>query len=581
MNIYALILLSAIAISISLGLSVYCLNRKATLNKLFMLILITNAYWSFCTFMMSQSTTLGGAVFWEKALFLWPFLVALLLHFTLVFTESGLLKRKLIYFALYFPPFLFSLVDLTTNLISSTPRLKVWGYATTVPLDSVVSRIDGIWAAVIGILVLFFFVRYYNRVIDRTKKKQTKFVAFGIMVAIVVAMTTDSIFAVMSIDFPVSGSIAGSLASLFVVYAIIKYELFSFRSEIAAENVFSTMPDSIILVSMKGLIIKVNRALVELTGYTEDELKGKSISNMLEKDNKHNRKNTTPAIMDRLIIEREIRNYEIPFYTKSGQKKIGTLSGSMITDSNGQDVGAAFVLHDISGRKEMEQKLIYAERFASIGELAGMVGHDLRNPLSGIRGAAYYLKRKHADVLDVDDQAMFESIEKSINYSNKIINDLLDYSSEIKLELTLTTPKVIISESLALIQPSKNVKVTNETHDFPELMIDEVKICRGFVNIIKNAIDAMPDGGELFIKSQKDKDTIAFTFTDTGSGMTKETLEKLWTPLFTTKAKGMGFGLAICKRTVEAHGGKITVHSVPEKGTTVKVELPFRLGCAN
>ena len=104
---------------------------------------------------------------------------------------------------------------------------------------------------------------------------------------------------------------------------------------------------------------------------------------------------------------------------------------------------------------------------------------------------------------------------------------------------------------------------------------------RGFVDIFKNAYDAMPNGGELTVKGEKIGNSIIFIFTDTGEGMTQETLSKLWTPLFTTKAKGMGFGLAICKRTVEAHGGKITAVSEPKKGTTITIEFPLDLAIRN
>ena len=100
---------------------------------------------------------------------------------------------------------------------------------------------------------------------------------------------------------------------------------------------------------------------------------------------------------------------------------------------------------------------------------------------------------------------------------------------------------------------------------------------RAFVNIIKNAFDAMPNGGELIIQSEKIGESIVFSFKDSGHGMEKETLDKLWNPLFTTKAKGMGFGLAICKRAVEAHDGKITAESQVNEGTTIKVELPLNL----
>jgi len=543
-----------------------------------MAMMLFNAYWAFCTFMMSQSPTLVGAIFWNKVLFLWPLLVAVMLHFTLAFTESEFLKHKLVYVALYFPALLFSLIDLTTNWISTAPALTLWGYMPSVPIDSVVSRLDGIWAAVISLLVLFFLASYHSKVIDQKRKQQTKFVGAGLAVPIVISLLTDSIFPVIGIPFPVLGNISGTITSALIVLAILKYDLFSFRPEVAAENVFSTMPDSVILVSQKGNIIKVNPAFLELTGYKESDVLGTSITEMLEKTCVPNGADSA-QIMAHLVKVREVKNHEITFHTKSGETKTGMLSCSMVVDSSGHDVGAALVLHDMTEHKEMEQKLLRAERLASIGELATMLGHDLRNPLSGISGAAYYLKKKHASRLDNDDLAMFASIDKSINYSNKIINDLLDfsncYSDKIKLSLTPVTPKVLVKEALMLAIPPKNVAVTDQTEAFPEFQADEVQICRSFINILKNAYDAMPNGGELQIKSEVAQGKVIFTFIDNGFGMTTETLEKLWTPLFTTKAKGMGFGLAICKRNVEAHGGQISIKSTPKQGTTVLVELPL------
>jgi PAS domain S-box-containing protein len=580
MNIYALFSLCASAISIFLGISVYFLNRKSMINKLFMLTMLANAYWAFCEFMLSQSSSLETAVLWGKALFLWPFLIALLLHFTLAFTESDLLKNKLTYVVLYFPALLFSLIDLTTNWISTTPTLKFWGYATTTPPFSLVTRIDGVWAAVIALLALFLYAGYYNRVIDKTKKQQTKFVVIGFGIPVCLSLLTDSLFPVMGVNFPGLGSISGSLTSFFVVYAMARYELFGFRPEIAAENIFSAMADSIILVNLQGVIIKVNRSLLDISGYKEDELLGKSISEIVQKASVLSQ-GKTPQIMAELRKQRELKNYEITFYSKLGQKRTGTLSCSMVCDNRGQDVGMAFVLHNITKRKEMEQKLIKAERLASIGELAGILGHDLRNPLDAIRVAAYYLKTKYANILDSKDAVMFESIDESIDYSDKIVNDLIDYSSEIKLELETATPKSLVKSAIALIPAPQNVQVIDETKEVPEFQIDAGRMRRGFVNIIKNAFDAMPNGGELIIKSEKVDGIIVFSFKDTGDGMTQKTLRKLWTPLFTTKAKGMGFGLAICRRTVEAHDGKITVESALKKGTTIKVELPLNLKSLN
>jgi PAS domain S-box-containing protein len=578
MNLYTLLLLCATAISILLGLSVYSLNRKATANRLFMIVMLTNAYWAFCLFMIAQSPNAAEAFFWGKVLSFWPLLNAFMLHFALSFTESEILKNRLFYIVLYLPALLFSLIDLTTDWIYTDPTLKAWGYTNTIQVDSVISSVYGIWSGIFSLIVLFTFGNYYHKVIDKIKKRQTAFIAAGFSMPIVVSLFTDSLFPAVGLNFPVIGPIFGSLTSIFVVYAMIKYELFGFRTEIAVENVFSTMPDSVILVNLKGVIIKVNRSLIALTEYTEVELVGKPVIQMLKRANVVNGEGAIPEIFAQLQKIREIHNYEIIFQTKSGQPKTGTLSCSVVTDNNGHDVGYAFILHDISARKLMEQKLLRAERLVSIGELAGLIGHDLRNPLSGIRGATFYLKRKHKDNLDAEDITMYDSIDKSINYSNKIINDLLEYSSELCLDPVPVGPKVLVQAALDMVDMPENITIIDETSNLPALFVDEAKLQRGFAGIVKNAFDAMPEGGELRIKSGVEGRFIVVTFTDTGVGMTEETLSKLWTPLFTTKAKGMGFGLAICKRIVDAHGGRISAVSVVEQGTTVQVELPLDTG---
>jgi signal transduction histidine kinase/putative methionine-R-sulfoxide reductase with GAF domain len=224
--------------------------------------------------------------------------------------------------------------------------------------------------------------------------------------------------------------------------------------------------------------------------------------------------------------------------------------------------------------KEAQNRLLKSERLAAIGELAGMVGHDLRNPLTSIAGAAYYLKTRFGRRLDRTTKEMFEIIEKDIGYSNKIIGDLLDYSREINLDLTESSPKAIVAEALSLVEIPKNVEIADLTDKDAKIRVDVDKMKRAFVNIIKNAVDAMPDGGRLTIKNRRSADHWEIAFSDTGIGITDSALKKMWSPLYTTKPKGMGFGLPICKRIVEAHGGKVTVESAVAKGTTFTVTIP-------
>jgi two-component system sensor kinase FixL len=223
--------------------------------------------------------------------------------------------------------------------------------------------------------------------------------------------------------------------------------------------------------------------------------------------------------------------------------------------------------------KEANKRLLKAERFAAIGELAGMVGHDLRNPLQGIKSAAYYLNKNQNSILNDDSKKMFTVIDKAVEHADKIISDLQEYSKEIQLELENCLPRIILKEALSLIQVPARVKIDSKLEELV-IRADKAKMQRVFINLIKNAIDAMPEGGTLEIRSTRTNGNVEISFADTGTGMSKETLAKLFTPLVTSKAQGMGFGLAICKRITEAHNGKISVQSVEGAGSTFTLTFP-------
>jgi signal transduction histidine kinase len=225
--------------------------------------------------------------------------------------------------------------------------------------------------------------------------------------------------------------------------------------------------------------------------------------------------------------------------------------------------------------EETQLRLIKSERLAAIGELAGMVGHDLRNPLTGIKNAAYYLKKKLAMFPEDQVKAMIEIIEKGIDHSDKIISDLLDYSREMHLELQVYSVQKVLEDAFTNLKIPEKIKVNYNIPDKAKFRIDQNKIERVFINLIKNAIDAMPNGGTITINCKQTKSNIELSFADTGAGISEEVLPKLFVPLFTTKAQGMGFGLAICKRIVDAHGGTIKVETAKGKGTTFKVTLPI------
>jgi PAS domain S-box-containing protein len=224
--------------------------------------------------------------------------------------------------------------------------------------------------------------------------------------------------------------------------------------------------------------------------------------------------------------------------------------------------------------KDANQRLMKSERFAAIGELAGMIGHDLRNPLAGIKNATYYLKKKGTTISEAQIQEMIEIIDKAIDHSDKIINDLLDYSREMHLELTKYSAYALVNDTLEMLKVPDRIKIVNRVQQDDWIWVNTDKMLRVFINLVKNSIDAMPEKGTLEISSCQRNNCVEIVFADTGTGIPEEIMEKLFTPLFTTKAQGMGFGLAICKRIVEAHGGTIKVKSQVNKGTTFIICLP-------
>jgi signal transduction histidine kinase len=259
-----------------------------------------------------------------------------------------------------------------------------------------------------------------------------------------------------------------------------------------------------------------------------------------------------------------------------GEGNLDHRVGTTAQDEIGQ-LSRAFD-HMTENLKRTEEQLLKSERLAAIGETAAMVGHDLRNPLQGIMGAIYILKKSLGPTMDDTAREAIDLVEEDVERSNRIISDLLDYSREIKLEPSETTPRSLIRNALPHIgrEIPSNIRLLDSAKDEPVMIADSRKMQRVLVNLIGNAIDAMPQGGTLSVSSSAEDGRVGISVADTGTGMTEEVMQKLWTPLFTTKHEGMGLGLPICKRIVEAHGGSISVQSILGKGSTFTVKLPTK-----
>jgi signal transduction histidine kinase len=230
--------------------------------------------------------------------------------------------------------------------------------------------------------------------------------------------------------------------------------------------------------------------------------------------------------------------------------------------------------------EQRANKLKDAERLAAIGATAGMVGHDIRNPLQAITGDIYLTKTdleslpESAEKKSIEE-SLFE-IEKNIDYINKIVADLQDYARPLNPKSEKSDFKEIVERLLAKNGLPENIEVSvNVDENARKINADSYYLNRIMYNLITNSIQAMPEGGKLTIQTHKEPNNIIIDVKDTGVGIPKEIRDKMFTVMFTTKSKGQGFGLPVVKRMTESLGGTVSFESQEGKGTTFTLCLPL------
>jgi len=243
-----------------------------------------------------------------------------------------------------------------------------------------------------------------------------------------------------------------------------------------------------------------------------------------------------------------------------------------------------------------QEELVRKEKLSILGQLSGSVGHELRNPLGVMSNAVYFLQMVLADA-DETTREYLGIIKKEIDNSQRIITDLLDFARTKTPQARAVTALELVNESLGRCAIPDNVELRNELPDtLPKVSVDPLQMGQVLQNLVTNGVQAMPGGGALIVAARLVgappcgcpqtgghggpplQDFIEISIADTGEGITPENMKKLFQPLFTTKAKGIGLGLVVCKNLTEANGGRLAVESRLGAGTTFTVVLPAR-GC--
>jgi len=254
-------------------------------------------------------------------------------------------------------------------------------------------------------------------------------------------------------------------------------------------------------------------------------------------------------------------------------------------DSNHQMIGLIHVVRDITERKGVEAALQRTEQLKMVGEMAAGLAHEIKNPLAGIKGSVQCLVEEES-ISEEDRDLIVKSVDQ-IKRIELLIKSLLNFAKPPQLQLMLTDINDLLEKtiSFSLKNPalSSNSSTSIEVKKYfepgiPETMADPMQLQQVFLNLMLNAIEAMPDGGILAVKTSYDaeRSIIRIAIADTGKGMDKDVQEKIFQPFFTTKPKGSGLGLAITRRLIEQHGGDVCVESTLNKGTVFNISFQMQ-----
>ena len=370
------------------------------------------------------------------------------------------------------------------------------------------------------------------------------------------------------------------------------------QSEKKLQNIIDAMDDGIVLLGMDGKVIDCNQATLFQFKMKREEVIGKVIMDLMFSENKENFIKETQDVLQKTgkaTVETHLQR-------KNDSPLSVEVSLTRFYDQNRRPMGLLGVARDITERKKAEDKLMEAqaklqeyatdlaklveertkqlqdkERLAAIGQTAGMVGHDIRNPLQAIVSELFLAKQVMAEAKDKDTREALESInliQDQVDYISKIVADLQDYARPLNPEYTIVDLPDLIASVFDTIVLSDKIKLKVDVKGPLKLKTDPTFVKRAITNLVNNAIQAMPDGGELGLYAQKKEECVVFSVSDTGHGIPEVVKANLFTPLMTTKAKGQGLGLAVVKRLVEALNGQVSFESEEGKGTKFIIELP-------
>jgi len=360
--------------------------------------------------------------------------------------------------------------------------------------------------------------------------------------------------------------VALGTGALFFIFVIQNYYLVDRTLEQTRDytrQVVANMANGLLSIDPEGRIRSYNRLALELLGLEEAGVDGMDLKSVID---------FMETGIDRtLSIRQPVFEREYLHRQKSGVLMPMTLSVTPILDEKQTCTGAVIVLRDLREIKKLEEKIRHSEKLAAIGELAAGVAHEIRNPLSSIKGFARFLVHSLSD--RVQEKEYAEIMVKEVDRINRVVNDLLTFARPLEPELTPTDVLELAEHTLRLVETdarSRNIKIRSIIDpDLKRFFLDANQITQALLNLMLNALQEVDNGGSIELGADVNESGARLNIwvEDDGPGIPRDKKKKIFDPFFTTREKGTGLGLAIVHKIVENHRGEIWVES-PLSGKT-------------
>jgi len=341
------------------------------------------------------------------------------------------------------------------------------------------------------------------------------------------------------------------------------------RIKAFSDNLVENMPIGLIAINERDEIISLNQTAESVFGYSFRDIFGKKARDILPEPCK--------TLLEALKVEKKVIEKEIECSVKDGRIVPLEVIATVLEEGTGDFLGYVILFRDITEILHLKKEMERSQRLASLGSLAAGVAHEIRNPLSSIKGFATFFKERYQD--NPEDRKTAEIMVQEVERLNRVISQLLEFARPMDMNRRWDSIQEIIRHTLKMIEGEAGEKKISIYADIPSepgnIFIDADKITQVMLNLCLNAISAMDRGGTLsVVLSMHHNRMVQIDVSDTGAGIDEENLSRIFDPYFTTKPSGTGLGLAIVYRIIEAHNGEIRVESERGKGTKVTVILP-------